>query len=1297
MTKKVLILCIMILIHLSYASAGSEKKKIVFLIGATDSIPISQAINELKKIKNISKKYSFFIITDFDIRKNIVDKTILNQADIIIGDFMKREVDEILANTLKNKQMKVYSLRCSFLANNLKRKGILVDPVTEKYYTPGTVENIKSLISLTLSKAGENISYAPPFILPKSGIFHPESEILFSHFDDYLSWYKKTKKYKPNHLWTGVHTFSTSVIKKKGKIEAHIITSLENQGINVLPVFGRPPYHECMETFFMDKNGISRIHSIIGFGFRFLKGYPEKTKEILKKINAPVFIPLTAHSITIDQWEKSDQGISPVRVAWQICVPEQSGAIEPSMAGGKIKTLIPGLKEPVFDTVPMPENIDFMIKRIKAWHNLKQKKNRDKKIALLYWNHPPGKQNIGGSYMNCFRSISNILNTLKKKNYSINGNKLSEDDVKKLILLGGRNVGSWAPGELEKEIAHGSVIRIPVSTYKKWFRKLPGLFQDEVIKQWGEPEKSDIMIKNSEIILPRINLGNVILMPQPSRGFGEDPEKLYHDPKIYPHHQYIAFYMWLKKEFKADGIISLGKHGTHEWLPGKQIGLSLNCPPDILIQDIPNIYPYIVDNIGEGIQAKRRGRGVIIDHLIPALKKSGSYMEYRKLTAFIDAYHNSKIMDGALAEEKMKTVQNLIVKLGLNKDLELKELNDEAIEKVEHYILEIQEQLVPYGMHTFGISPKGQPLSDLTEAIHDSDDTLKKEKIKNQIKASGQNELDSLTKALEGGYVEFGEGNDPVRNPNAVPTGRNFFGFNIDKVPSKEAYKIGKKMADEMIQKYYKEHQKYPDKLGIILWSTELQRNEGASVGAVLNLIGVTPVWNKKNLVTGVKIIPKSILKRPRIDVLVQSSGLFRDSYAKIIDLMDDAFKKAGAVTDVENFIAKNNLKIKEALLKKGYTKEDAENISRARIFAPMPGAYSHALQDLIPNSGVWENETEITDVFIHHYSYAYGKDIWGKPLKNAYKENLKNVKMTMHTRSSNVYNMLDNDDMFAFLGGLTMAVKSQSDEYPDAIVANLRNKKEVKINDLEKTIGMALRTRYLNPEWIEGMKKEGYSGAKLMDEFVENLWGFQVTTPYAVDKTYWEQIHDVYIQDKYKKNLKEFFDKNNPWALQSISARMLEADRKKYWEAPEKMKKNLAVTYAKNVIEKGVACCEHTCNNPMFQQYVTNVLSLYGLLSSKQLDQFKMILAKATGKNQEELIKDYKKMRASLAKTVEKIQIEENVKAKTTGNKVEGFEMVEEKVEKTETVSSGSSWVVICIVLFLIFLFLIGIKRKKF
>ena len=565
--SKYLFACLIFVLLPSVTLANPDKKKVVMLIGAGDSLVVARAFKALKELPGIPDRYAFEFYTDREIRNKVVKEDHIQGASIIMGDFMHGEVEGFLVDTLpataKEKKPRIYSLRSADLADKLKKQGFSLNRQAEQYYSPPTRENVKNLILLALSEEGEKVTYEKPFTLPKSGIFHPDAEEIFPDFGSYLDWYRKSGKYSPDGFWVGIYTFHVSALKERGKIEAEIIHQLEREGINALPVYGRPPYHTSLKKYFLDEKGAApRVQILCGFSFRFLKGFPEETEQILCEINAPVFIPLSAHSITIDQWRKSDKGISPIRVAWQVCVPEQNGGIEPTMVGGKSAARLKGMTDVVYDTIPMPDSIDFLIRRMKAWHNIQVKPNAEKKIAVLYWNHPPGKQNVGASYLNLFRSMANILPAMKQDGYKIEGVLPTEAEIKERILLGGRNVGSWAPGELEKLISAGGLVRIPIATYAKWFADLDPHFQEAVIRQWGQPEDSDVMTQNGEMIIPLVSMGNVILLPQPSRGYGEDPEKLYHDPKLYPHHQYIAFYLWLKKEFKVDAIVSLGKHGT---------------------------------------------------------------------------------------------------------------------------------------------------------------------------------------------------------------------------------------------------------------------------------------------------------------------------------------------------------------------------------------------------------------------------------------------------------------------------------------------------------------------------------------------------------------------------------------------------------------------------------------------------------------------------------------------------------------------------------------------------------------
>ena len=1269
---------------------AQNKDKITLLVGEFFSYKASQAISDVVKIPEVANNYNFYFYTDRDLKEGKIDAMIIAQSKIIVVNDMYRDLAEYVLKNADLKKTKVYGL-CSVA----KESGKFISDPKVKQYRTATRENIKNLLLFLLNRdCGLDINYGEPPCVPEMGIFHPKSDKIFTSFKEYFSWYKEKGLYKEDGFWVGIPDLSSYAFPgETGNIVSSLIENLEKNDINVLPVYAYPSYI-ALGKFFFNEQGKARVDLITAFSLKL--STDNRANENLMKLGVPVLNCIRMFYPTIPEWRKSPQGLGPMIISYVVCMPELNGLIEPTVLGGRAVIKDKRTGKEVYAHKPITENIEFLVRRIKAWRNLQIKANKDKKIAIVYWNHGGGKHNVGAAYLNVFRSLKEILKRMRGEGYTIKGKLPSEEEIKKLVLKSGRNIGSWVPGELEALINSKKVIHLPVAKYLEWYKEIDENYKEKLETEWGKVEDSKIMIKDKEIIIPYVNLGNVILVPQPSRAHGDDAEKLYHSTQLWTHHQYTAFYLWLKREFKVDAIVSLGTHGTHEWLPGKQAGLSQSCPPEVLIQDIPNIYPYLVDDIGEGIQAKRRGRGVIIDYLIPPMKKAGVYEEYRDLTVLIDEYNKALPRNAELAEMKFKRVKALVEKLGLDKDLLLEEINEEAVETIEHYLMDLQEANVPYGMHTYGVSPEGEGLKEFSQLIKERNEELDLNEIKKKL-GMCYLEIDRLIDGLEGKYIPSGEGNDPLRNPEAIPTGKNFYGFDPAKVPSRDAYILGKQQAEEMIEKYLKENGEYPDKIALILFSIEVHRNEGTQIGTALHLMGMKPVWDKSNRVTGVEPIPGKILGRPRIDVHLRSSGLFRDCFPNVILLLDEAVRQAGQLKDVENFIAQHNRKIKDYLVKKGYGEEEADNLSKIRVFSAKPGSYGARIGDLTFSSGLWESDEEIADVFINWGSFGYGKGVWGKPLKSVYKKSLEDVKVVMHTRSSNIIGLfVDPDGSFDYLGGLALAVKKISGEYPDVLISDQRNPDTAHIEDIERSLAEDLRARFLNPKWIEGMKKDNYAGARLMSIYTENIFGWQVTMPFAIDKTIWEQTYEVYIEDKYGLDLKEFFDKNNPWAMQSISARMLEADRKKYWDAPEEMKKKLSRTYAMNVIEHGMACCQHTCNNPMLQQFVANIISLYGLLTPEQLDQFKMVLAKATGSTQEENEAARQELQESLKKTIEEIQKEESVKAKTEGKKIEGFEMVDEKPEDTKVTASGSEWMVMVIAVGLLALLFIGWKRKK-
>ncbi len=583
--------------------------------------------------------------------------------------------------------------------------------------------------------------------------------------------------------------------------------------------------------------------------------------------------------------------------------------------------------------------------------------------------------------------------------------------------------------------------------------------------------------------------------------------------------------------------------------------------------------------------------------------------------------------------------------------------------------------------------------------------------VKKDLNASPVREMENFIRALNGEYVPAGEGNDPLRNLAALPTGKNFYGFSPAKVPSKAAWEVGKRAALQMIDQKQEKEGKYPEKVGVVLWATETIRNEGINESTILYLMGIEPIWDATERVTGCRVIPGNQLGRPRIDVLINPSGLYRDMFPNKLLYLDDAVQKAMAETDIENYLARNNRVIKSALMASGMTEQEAEAQSRFRIFTEKVGSYGNGVEEMVGASGLWESDEAISDVYLNRAQYAVGQGKWGVPVKAAFTENLRGVDVAVHSRSSNVVGIIDTDDFFMYLGGMSLAVKNIKGEAPDTMVTMHRRKDELMVENVAKTIGREMRTRYLNPQWIEGMKQDNYAGARQMSEFTENLWGWQVTVRNAVDAAKWQQIYEVYVEDKYGMEIADFFNAHNPWAYQSMTARMLEAVRKDYWQADEKVTQKLAAEYAVNVVEKGVACCDHTCNNPMLNQMVVNIISLPGVLSPEMVEKFKLAIEKAAAKTLEAQVDSRSELLAALdagpdgSKSNDQAdqqpkasQSKEMKNSEKDSESVEGFKMEEMDTQDdaTDLSSSGIQWAASLFVLLLMGLFLWGSRRRR-
>ena len=1279
-------------------------------------------------VDGLDLPFTIAVATASDLEKNPDQvRQILAASPVVLVDVMGRELESFVKTSVNPASKPVYALRGSLDDQGLKKLGFIFDDEISAYYRHLSLKNIQNMLRLALHRHTDGtVTYDPVSLLPKLGIFHPEArdkgakkDGIFTDFEDFRAWQESRPLFTPDKPVVGFLFFSSFLTQGQQEPMEAMIRRLEAEGFTVIPCFGRET--EALRTFLLDSEGGSRIDLLLTFSFKFYSGLTPELAQLVEQLDVPVFSAVSAYQETIDQWRQSPAGINTSAVAWSVAVPEISGLIEPTVLTGREKKNHGPSGKTVYVSRLVEENMDRLIPRLKNWRTLQMKPNPDKKIALMFYNHHQGKQNIGASYLNVFRSVEQITARLGAEGYNI-GKPLTEERIKTLLLASARNIGSWAPGELDSMMSSGQVIRLPLETYKNWFDDLPEGFREKVIAQWGAPESAGIMTKDRSFIIPAVQAGNLILLPEPARGWGDDPVKLYHDTTLYPHHQYLAVYLWLSREFRADAMIHLGTHATYEWTPGKQAGLSPSCAPEVLITDIPNLYPYIVDDVGEGIQAKRRGRGVMISHLTPVLKKAELREEYGRMAELVNEIEQGEQMGSAVVEEKEREVLALAEATGILADLkpQLGQTDPDpaqTIHRLGHYLEEIRESLIPYGMHTFGKSPAPEALGELAAAVAEANPTFSREMVRDHVIKSGPNEMASLIRGLNGRFVSPGQGNDPVRNPESLPTGRNFYGFNPGKLPSPAAWALGKKASQQIIDTHIKAHGSFPRKVAVVLWATETLRNEGVNESTILNLVGVRPRWSETGRVLGLEVIKGRELGRPRIDVMVNASGLYRDLYPDKMLFLDRAIRMAAKETDVENLIARHNAEIKTRLIRRGMAEDQADEMSRFRIFSEPPGAYGNGISEMASGSSKWDDPDQVVEVYENRMGYAFGQGAaqgekaWGKAAKAAFKAQLSQVDVAVHSRSSNVYGLLDNDDMFQYLGGLSMAVRKESGNSPETLITDQRSSGQVIVEDMGKTLGREMRARYLNPKWIEGMKAEGYAGAKAMADFTEYLWGWNMTTPDKVDAAKWQQTYEVYVEDKYGLDLKEFFEKDSPWAFQSITARMLETHRKGYWKADEKQVQTLAAEYAKSIVAKGIACCDHTCNNPMLNQMVAAVISIPGVVSPDIAQKFKIAVEQMAQKTLEEQVAARQQLLQDLAgpgrKQPDPITPDEMKRQEAPADasdqvrdlrEVEGYKMekVEKKEETTQMTSSGVEWMPVLAVLGILGLFAFGARDKK-
>jgi cobaltochelatase CobN len=668
----------------------------------------------------------------------------------------------------------------------------------------------------------------------------------------------------------------------------------------------------------------------------------------------------------------------------------------------------------------------------------------------------------------------------------------------------------------------------------------------------------------------------------------------------------------------------MGKHGNLEWLPGKAVALSEECLPEAILGPMPHLYPFIVNDPGEGTQAKRRTQAVIIDHLTPPMTRADTYGPLKDLEALVDEYYEASGVDPRRLEHIRTEILSLTATTGVDLDAGMVEGDDvdSRLQKLDEYLCELKESQIRDGLHVFGQSPDGDLERNLAIALlrvprgdgkggdasllralakdcgvpfdpldcemaasyggprhkflhsmgaetwRTQGDTVERlEKLASfavqwaktpehfhhtapvleaahsavfpALRGSGPAEINALLTGLRGRFIPPGPSGAPTRGRlDVLPTGRNFFSVDSRAVPTPTAWALGWKSASLLVERHIQDHGDWPKAMALTAWGTSNMRTGGDDIAQCLALMGVRPTWDAASRrVTGFEVLPLSVLGRPRVDVTLRISGFFRDAFPGLIDLVDSA---ARAVMALDEPADQNPA---AARLKAEIAGGADPKTAAFRVFGSKPGAYGAGLQALI-DERIWNDRADLADAYLTWGGYAYGSGAEGAAARDTFAGRLASVDAVVQNQDNREHDLLDSDDYYQFEGGMAATVETLRGDAP-AIYHNDHSRPERPvIRTLEEEMGRVVRSRVVNPKWIEGVKRHGYKGAFEMAATVDYLFAFAATTR-AVRNHHFDLVHQAYLEDE---DTRAFISDANPAALKEIADRMAEAIERGLW-----------------------------------------------------------------------------------------------------------------------------------------------------
>lgn len=1218
---------------------------------------------------------------------------VLADADLVIVDSPRADdsaqVDRAAGDALRASG--IPALHINVMSPPVRFRGDGLPPSTAQdlfdYYTTGMPQNHRALFRYIATWArGEDFASVPrPVSLPDGGIYHPDAErLVFPAPGEYLEWWSA----KHGRDWrelpvAGIEISSSFISDGQTRLLADMVHAVERDGMLPLMFYrttitartraesagerpvpladGRPrPAINVVDQLFpnpLDRTGApAPVEPVIMLDGRplpdvmivsnFLGGDPEGRKQWYQSLDMPVLQTILYRDGDREAYLADRAGIATFAMPFQVTTPEYIGLSDPVVVAANEDG----------EMVVMPEQLAMVLGKAQNIVRLRQLPEEEKRLALLFWNHPPGEHNQGASNLNVPRSIEALVARLRSEGYAVDA--VSENEmvaaVSRLLRPRYRDSG------LDELLEGDDWASVPLDQYRRWYDALPASVRAPIEEIWGAPEASGWMREvdgEPSFIVPRLALGNLVILPQPARdelGGAGDEVDMFHDTSLPVHHAYLAAYLWIREGHGADAIIHFGTHGTQEWLPGKERGLWAYDEPKLLVGNLPVLYPYIVDNIAEAVHVRRRGRGTIISHQTPPFAPAGLSDEFVAINDLIRDYHF--LEDGLVRANTREMLIEHTVRMDIHSDLEwqvaeLERNFDEFLRDIEDYLEDLGLSMQPLGLHTLGqvASPEhrastimqmlGDPLyeflgitdpgtvfrTDYREvsetapfrfvmeqvlgerALVDFADPAERALVirGREIDAllAADRELDALVAGLSGRWIDPSYGGDPVRNPDALPTGRNMYGFDPSRIPTRSAYAAGQEAMENLLRVYQADQGSFPEKLAFSMWSTETMRHLGMLEAQVLWAMGVQPVWDRGGRVIGMELVDLETLGRPRIDTVISLTGLYRDHFPLVMEWLNRAIMMVAESEEPEalNLIRRNTRHVFERLLEQGAAPADAREFALTRIFGNESGDYGTGLPEATLASDQWEEgDGQLAELYLSRMSWAYGPDParWSTRLTdtagreiNAYAEQLRGTSAAVFSRSSNLRGLLDTDHPFEYLGGISLALNHLEGRSPELFVSNMRDPLRARLESASRFLSTELRSVYQHPNWIAEMQAEGYAGTLELLNTVNNFWGWQVMDRSVLRDDQWQAFQEIYVMDRYELGLREWFESMNPDALAQVAERMLEAIRKGYWEAGEQTVRELVETWT-DLAERH----DIISRNEVFLAYVTELAAGFGL-----------------------------------------------------------------------------------------------------